>query len=379
MNCQSIAIFTWGFDGGAFTNLPIALAQGFRHWGVSDVYLLYLHHAPAPDLVIPEGVKLVPLNVKRSVFCPLALAQWLRQVQPDVLITMPTIVSIPAILGHLLAQTQRTKLVIYQGDTLTSDVAIDHKHDLRMQIMPALARLLYPWADGLTTVSEGVLSILEQDRIPIPQNCHAIIPNPVDIREFKSQSLQEPDHPWLQHKQAPTIISLGRLVKRKNYPLLLQAFALLKHRMDARLIIMGEGPEREALEQKIAQLELTDSVSLPGHVANPWSNIAQADVFVMSSLDEAFCLALVEAMACGVPVISTDAIGGGPRSILKDGKYGNLVPINDPVALTDAIYRTLTSQDWRNQLIEVSQQRAADFQPESIAQQWLTFLQQVPA
>ncbi|MBW4608484.1 MAG: glycosyltransferase [Hassallia sp. WJT32-NPBG1] len=377
MNQKTIAIFTWGLDGGAFANLPAALTKGFWNLGVKDLYVLYLSKGPGEDITFPEGVKLVPLGVERSMASPIALAKFLRAVKPDVLISMPTIISIPAIMGWLLAGLRQTKFVIYQGDTLTSDIAIDHKHDLRMQIMPWLARLLYPTANGLTTVSQGVLDILRQDRIPIPSNRVAVIPNPVDVDDFLIRSQAAPEHPWLQHKDQPVIVSLGRLVKRKNYPLLLQAVAKVRSQLKVKLIILGEGPERKHLEEVIAKLGLQEYVSLPGHVANPWSHIAKADVFVMSSLDEAFCLALVEAMACGVPVISTDAIGGGPRSILENGKYGNLVPINDPEALATAIYKALTSKEWRSQLITASQRQSEAFKPEAIAQQWLTFLEQL--
>ncbi|WP_017317171.1 glycosyltransferase [Mastigocladopsis repens] len=377
MSQRSIAIFTWGLDGGAFTNLPVALTKGFWNLGVRDLYVLYLSKGPTEDISFPEGVKLVPLGVERSMASPIALSKFLKAAKPDVLIAMPTIISIPALMGWLLANQRKTKFVIYQGDTLTSDIAIDHKHDLRMQIMPWLARLLYPTANGLTTVSQGVLDILKQDRIPIPRNRVAVIPNPVDVDNFLIRSQAEPEHPWLQHKDTPVIISLGRLAKRKNYPLLLQALAIVRSKLKVKLIILGEGPERPHLEEVVAKLGLQKDVSLPGHVANPWSHIAKADVFVMSSLDEAFCLALVEAMACKVPVISTDAIGGGPRSILENGKYGNLVPRDDPEALATAIYKALTSKDWRSQLITASQRQSEAFKPEAIAQQWLTFLQQL--
>ncbi|MBW4630346.1 MAG: glycosyltransferase [Iphinoe sp. HA4291-MV1] len=377
MSQKSIAIFTWGLDGGAFTNLPVALTKGFWNLGVRDLYVLYLSKGPTEDITFPEGVKLVPLGVERSMASPIALSRFLKTAKPDVLIAMPTIICIPAIIGWLLALERQTKFVIYQGDTLTSDIAIDHKHNLRMQIMPWLARILYPTANGLTTVSQGVLDILKQDRIPIPRNRVAVIPNPVDIGNFVMHSQAEPEHPWLQHKDTPVIISLGRLAKRKNYPLLLQAIAKVRNQFKVKLIILGEGPERKNLEEIIAKLSLQEDVSLPGHVANPWSHIAKADVFVMSSLDEAFCLALVEAMACGVPVISTDAIGGGPRSILEDGKYGNLVPRDDVQALESAIHKVLTSESWRSHLIDVSKQRCQAFEPEAIAKQWLSFLQQV--
>ncbi|MDF5720861.1 MAG: glycosyltransferase [Rhizonema sp. PD37] len=377
MSQKKIAIFTWGLGGGAFANLPAALIKGFWNLGVKDLYVLYLSEEPGEDITFPEGVKLVPLGVERSMASPIALAKFLRAVKPDFLISMPTIISIPAIIGWLLAGQRQTKLVIYQGDTLTSDIAIDHKDNLRMQIMPWLARLLYPTVNGLTTVSQGVLDILKQDHIPIPRNRVAVIPNPVDSKQFWLRSQAEPEHPWLKYKESPVIVSLGRLGKRKNYSLLLKAVAKVRSQIEVKLIIFGEGPERIHLEEEIAKLGLQEEVSLPGHVDNPWSHIAKADVFVMSSLDEAFCLALVEAMACGVPVISTDAAGGGPRSILEDGKYGNLVPTDDLQTLSEAIHKVLTSESWRSHLINVSKQRCQAFQPEVIAEQWLSFLQKV--
>lgn len=377
MNPRSIAIFTWGLDEGAFANLPAALVRGFWDLGIKELYVLYLFEGPGPNITFPEGVRLISLGVQRSMRSPVPLARFLREAQPDVLISMPTIISIPAILGFLLAGQKKTKLVIYQGDTLTSDISIEHKNDLRMQILPWLARLLYPWADGLTTVSEGVLDILKQDHIPIPHNRFAVIPNPVDTEDFLARSYAEPDHPWLQKKQSPVIVSLGRLVKRKNFPLLFKAFKVVQSRVDAKLIIFGEGPERAFLENFIIEQGLENDVSLPGYSANPWSNIAKADVFAMPSVDEAFCLALVEAMACRVPVVSTDAIGGGPRSILEDGKHGNLVPSDDAEALAETICKVLTSQDFQNQLVAAGKQRCEAFKPKAVAQQWLSFLQQL--
>ena len=377
MTHKSIAIFTWGLGGGAFANLPSALMKGFWAVGVRELYVLYLFEEPGQNITFPKGVKLVSLGVQRSISSPVALAQFLKRTKPDILISMPTIISIPAIIGFLLAGQRPTKLVIYQGDTLTSDISIDHKNDLRMQILPWLTRLLYPWADGLTTVSEGVLDILKQDHIPIPYNRVAVIPNPVDTEAFLTLSRAKPDHPWLQNKQRPVIITLGRLIKRKNFPLLLKAFAMVRSKLEAKLIILGEGPEKESLEGLIAQLGLQEDVSLPGYSENPWSNIARADVFVMSSVDEAFCLALVEAMACEVPVVSTDAIGGGPRSILENGKYGNLVPRNNAEALAETVYKVLISHDFRDRLVAASKKRCEAFKPEVVAQQWLSFIQEL--
>jgi glycosyltransferase involved in cell wall biosynthesis len=123
----------------------------------------------------------------------------------------------------------------------------------------------------------------------------------------------------------------------------------------------------------VGKLVLKD-VSLPGYSENPFGNIRKADLFVMSSVDEAFCLALVEAMACGVPVVSTDAIGGGPRSILGDSRHGVLVPVGDAQSLADAMLKVLTSRESLEQLAIAGKQRCEEFRPENVARKWLSFI-----
>jgi glycosyltransferase involved in cell wall biosynthesis len=149
--------------------------------------------------------------------------------------------------------------------------------------------------------------------------------------------------------------------------------------LDAKLLIIGDGPERGNLQELIAALGLKQHVQLPGYSANPWSSMGRADVFVLPSEEEAFGLVLVEAMACGVTVVATDAVGGGPRSILEDGRNGVLVPSHDPHTLARAIIKVISSQDLRNELINAGKRRCKAFQPETIAQQWLSFIEVLSA
>jgi len=371
---MKIAIITLGVLRGAFANIAAALTRGFWSIGIREVYVLSLSNRLGRNISFPDETKLILLGVRRARGASLPIARFLREARPDILISMPAMMSVPAMLGSLLVGRNRAKLIVYQGDTSSSDVALDHRNHLRMRSLPWLARLLYPRADGITAVSEGMLDILSQT-VSL-QHCRtAVIPNPVDVESVIAQNHAQPDHPWLQRKQGPVIVSLARLVKRKNFPLLLEAFAIVRQSMDAKLVIFGNGPERRSLEDLIMRFGLKDVVSLPGYSENPFGNIKSADVFAMSSFDEAFCLVIVEAMACGAPVVATDAIGGGPRSVLANGTYGMLVRSGDAQALADAILKIVTSRDVREQLVIGGRQRCEAFTPEAVAQQWLAFIQ----
>jgi glycosyltransferase involved in cell wall biosynthesis len=160
--------------------------------------------------------------------------------------------------------------------------------------------------------------------------------------------------------------------------MLIRALALTRKTVDAKLIIFGEGPERRHLSNLVRELGLEKHVSLPGYLErSPWSNIRRADLFAMSSVDEAFCLVLAEAMACGIPVVATDAIGGGPRSILGDSEYGVLVPSGDVPGLADAIVKVITAGDVRDQLVIAGRQRCEVFRPENVANKWISFIHDV--
>jgi glycosyltransferase involved in cell wall biosynthesis len=212
----------------------------------------------------------------------------------------------------------------------------------------------------------------------MPQERTIAISNPVNTQAIATFSQAEPKHPWLQNKQKPVLLSVGRLVRQKNFPLLLNAFAEVRKTLDARLIIYGEGTEERKLLQQIRQLNLESEVSLAGQTDNPWSAMARADAFVLPSEEEPFGLVLVEAMTCGLPVIATDAISGGPRSILANGKYGILVPKAQQEALTTSILEVMSSDSLRHRLSVAGKERCQDYGPDEIASQWLSFLETLP-
>jgi glycosyltransferase involved in cell wall biosynthesis len=382
---RPVAIFIWGLNGGAFSNLATALAEGFMQAGRGPVDLLVLNCTSSTAVRLPEGVRLVPLGVTRSASAPHALVGYLRRRRPRVLLTMPTIVTVPALLGYRLAGRRvrsGTSFIVYQGDTLGNDIAIEHLDSWRMRVLPHVARLAYRWADALTTCAPGVLDLMKRDAIPLPART-AVIPNPVDVDQYQHRATEPASHPWLVNKSGPVITTLARLAKRKNHTLLLRALRrVIDSGVDARLIIIGEGPERERTQLRAAELGLSDAVALPGFLPNPHADIARSDLFVMSSIDEAFCLALVEAMACGVAVVSTDAVGGGPRFILTGGGEAPpppavlqqaLTPNDDDRTLAETIGRVLTDDSLRSSLADAGLTRAQHFRPETVGHTWAQF------
>jgi glycosyltransferase involved in cell wall biosynthesis len=139
------------------------------------------------------------------------------------------------------------------------------------------------------------------------------------------------------------LIAVGRLQIQKDYPTLLRAFAQVRQKRPVRLLILGEGKERPMLEELIKTLGVEEDVSLPGFVMNPFAYMARASLFVLSSRWEGLPTVLIEAMCCGTPVVSTDC-PSGPREILREGQYGQLVPVGEPTALARAIETTLDAK-----------------------------------
>jgi len=203
-----------------------------------------------------------------------------------------------------------------------------------------LARL-YQAADVLIAISPGVGDALRGMLRGRPGPEIRTIWNPVDAERVRRAAQQPVVHRWLSDRPGPLIVSVGRLVRAKNYTLLLRALARIAEPLDARLIICGEGNQRRRLETLAERLGIAGRVDLPGHVANPFPLMAAADLFVVSSLFEGGNNALMEAMTLGIRCVSTDC-RSGPGDVLAGGALGPLVPVGDDRALADAMRRGLS-------------------------------------
>lgn len=213
--------------------------------------------------------------------------------------------------------------------------------------MPWLAKMLYPRADAIICVSEGIAkdlaSIIGRD---IKIN---VIYNPIISDTVYALADSPVDHSWFFDPNVPVILAAGRLVACKDYPTLLAAFALLVKQRPVRLVILGDGPEKKSLEKLTEKLGLSRQVSFLGFKENPYAYMKKASVFVLSSLQEGFGNVIIEAMACGVPVVATDC-PVGPGEIITHRENGILVPVQDPKELARVVLEILSNPSLRQVL-----------------------------
>ena len=220
-------------------------------------------------------------------------------------------------------------------------------------------RRLSPHAAHFVGISHGVSESIAA-ATGVPNEKITTIYNPVVPPDLQARMAEPAPHPWLEDGGAPVILAAGRLDGVKDYSTMIKAFALLARRRPCRLLILGEGPMRERLENLVHELDLDDRVALPGWVANPYAFMSRASLFVLSSIHEGLSMVLVEAMACGCPCVSTDC-PTGPGEILRDGETGALVPVGDEAALAEAMERALDQPTDAS----ILRRRADDFSVES--------------
>lgn len=284
---------------------------------------------PYPDR-FPAGVEVIDLDSGGKLDSAFKLARFLRRDPPDALFTTKDHAVKAAVLARGLARSRVP--LFYMVNTAPSQT-------LRRPVKRWMARWLYPRADRIITVSEGGRDDLLAD-FAIDPGRVTVIYNPVITPELPERAQQPVDHPWLQGEGPAVVMGVGRLAHQKDFPTLLDAFARLRRDQEARLIILGEGPLRGELEGYARDLGLADDVDLPGSVpdALPW--LAKANLFVLSSRYEGLPNVLVEALAVGAPVVSTDCLSG-PREILEGGRLGPLVPVGDAESLGRAMAVTI--------------------------------------
>ena len=326
-----IALFVPSLIGGGAERSMVHLANGMVARGVSVDLILVKARGPYLSQVSPL-VRMVDLGAARVSACLPALVRYLRRMRPAVLLSTLNHANVVAVAATRLARVP-TRTVVRQANTLSMSARGASR--LIPRFMPFLVRRVYPWAGGIVAVTQGVARDLAAVA-NLPLDRIQIIPNPVVTSELFALANERAEHAWLDTGEDPVVLGVGRLTKQKDFPTLIRAFDEVRRRCPARLIILGEGEERPKLESLVKELRLNEVVSLPGFVRNPFAYMARAAVFVLPSVWEGLPGALIQALACGVPVVATDCVGGS-REILGGGRYGRLVPVGDTGALADAI------------------------------------------
>jgi len=359
----NVAIFLPSLHAGGSERKALNLAGRFAALGLS-VDLVVARAEGAYRGQVPSMVRLVDLHASRTLSSLLGLSRYLRRHQPRAVLSLMGHANLVALWARRLAGAP-TRVVVCEESLLGP--AISGAPNRRERLLPLLEHFAYPWADGIVAVSERAAEDLSRV-IQIPRDRIRVIYNPVVSPDLSSQARAPIDHPWFRPGEPPVILGVGRLTAAKDFPTLLRAFVLVRQVRAVRLLILGEGELRGSLEALVRDLGLEDSVSLPGFVQNPYAYMARAKVFVLSSAWEGFPLVVGEAMACGLPVVSTDC--GGSSELLERGKHGRLVPVGDPQTLSEAMLATMADPPDAKLL----RLRAQDFSIERIADQYLEVL-----
>lgn len=334
MKGQKLAFFMRWAQGGGAERVMIALANQFAQAGYAVDFVFVNAQGKFIQDLDPR-IQIVDLKAKRAALGLWHFYRYLHHHQPETVISALNYINIFALLASLLMGSNKPKLIITEHGTLGAT-----SQDLqgRARLVPKLMQWLYPFARHVVAVSNGVADDLAQ-QIALPRHKITTIYNPINFERIEQLKIQPLQHPWLG-QDIPLVLGAGRLVDVKNFPLLIQAFLEVRKTRPCRLVILGEGEKRAELEQLIQASDYAEDITLLGFSDNPYQWMAQADVFVLSSHSEGLPTVLIEALACGVPVISTDC-PHGPREILQDGRYGTLVPVNDVQALAQAMTAVL--------------------------------------
>ena len=334
-NKAHVALYMQSFAGGGAERIMVNLAQGLAGRGLRVDMVVARAEGPYLSM-IPSGVRLVDLKCRRSLTSLPGLAHYLRRERPAALLSAMGASNLIALAAKSLAKFPG-RVIISVHVNLSAHY--QHERGIKSGILPFLYRRFYARADAVVAVSQEAAADLTES-FGLPPGRIRMIYNPVVTSSLFEQAKQPIHHRWFGPGQIPVVISVGRLCEQKDFLSLIQAFAKVRAHRPVRLVILGEGPDRPRLEAAVSEMGLSDCVELPGFVSNPYAFMAQSALYVLSSRWEGLPTVLIEALACGLPVVSTDC-PSGPREILHDGQYGILVAMGDVDALAQAIEASL--------------------------------------
>ena len=285
-----------------------------------------------------DKVKVIIQPARRGRESVFTLRKIIVQGDYDVVICQSGCYTYPLAVASCLMRRRPVLIHVEHSSGFGTD-GLGNKIEPKFSLRGCLRNWLFRRMDAQFTVSDGTADAITR-MTGYPRNRIYTVYNPVIDDVFERKLTEASTHPWLKGGDVPVVVAAGAFCSFKNHPLLLRAWAEVVKKCKARLIIFGEGGMRGEYETLIAELGIGESVSLPGFTDNLPAALKRAACFVVSSTIESFSVVLVEALAAGVPVVSTNC-PYGPPEILQGGKYGILVNNNDVQALAEGILKVL--------------------------------------
>lgn len=364
MTRRRIAIFLPSARGGGAERAMLTIAGAFAAMG-NEVDVVFSSFEGPLTEIIPDGVQTVDLRAAGVLRSLPGLTGYLRRRRPDALFATMTHANIGALLATL-TRGAKTPVIVREANVPLTDGKF--KKSAAARVSRFLIRAFYPRAKGVIAVANDVAEEL-CTLAPALRSRIAVLPNPVVSPELFTRAAEPLSDPWFADDAPPVVLGAGRLGTQKDFPTLVRAFAAARRQRELRLVILGDGPDREQLQNLSRELGVESDVKLPGFVINPFPYMKRAGVFVLSSIYEGMPNVLLQALALGVRVVSTDCPGGS-RDALMGGRYGRLVAAGDHRALSRAILETLESPPPQG----AAQDIAARYSVEAAAKAYLEML-----
>lgn len=375
---KKLTIVIHSLRGGGAERVLVNLLRGLDR---SDFSINLILYERVFDYPLPDKVEVASLDIEASrnlfklikgfVLKIIRLALLFRRNRPDIIFSLLSSTNVAVIIAKLLSGTKNK--VIVSEHTYPS---VNLSNETYGGITRLFIKSCYPKADKIIAVSASIKQDLVSN-FHFPETKIEVVYNPVDIGEIEKLSEEAVEHPWFQG-EIPVIVSVGRLTRQKGYPHLLRAFSIVRKDLHCRLSIIGEGEDHTKLLNLAKDLGIEGEVEFLGFQRNPFKYMARSSLFVLSSLYEGFPNVLLEAMALGLPVISTDC-PSGPGEIIEDQKNGILVPVKEERALAGAIITVMADKGMREILGRGARLRAGDFALEKIVNDYKRVFNENPS
>jgi len=339
---KKVVFYLSDFQSGGTEWFAIRLARKLKEKGYQPLFLVTQKKGELIDLIRGEFDTTV-LDGKGYCLCAMirtlpAVRRFLNDKKPDVLISGLPLLNLNAALALLFNKQPCTHIAVeHMRQNERGNLFFMIKKKIKLMI----SRWVHTKATHVVCVSKTVFGDVVRF-IGTPPDHLKIIGNPIIPSSFELLKNEDVPHSWIKKKEGPLLLSIGRLLPVKDFETLLRAFKQVLEKRPARLLLLGEGVELHRLESLIKKLGIESSVSMPGTVRNVFPYLVKADLFVLSSRQEAFGNVIVESLACGTPVVSTAC--GGPEELIDNGKNGFLVPVGNPSALSAAIVKALDTK-----------------------------------